>query len=191
MAESSAFQTVEIWGWSALYSPQTLGLLVVLIVWLAYTFRRQHLLAGDTDARSSLMCSSGLALCLTLVVAQSAMLSREAGLAPLAISATALLLCTLVASIALSRTRNPRQGEGIAFVPATLLFVATIPIVGLPVASASFLLLFFSRQGIILRYAVGMTVLAIVAQLGLLAIFLDFSVEKLVMGLFVWHLLGH
>ena len=191
LAEESFFLTAEIWGWSALKRPITVFLLVALVAWLIFTVRRKSPMRIAGPKTTTLVLSTCLIAFFGIVFALSLPMDLASGLAPMAISVLAIVLCGLIFAAAV-RTENPPQSDEIVvYVGLTGLFVALTPVFGIIPASFVYVTEVLRRTGIRLRYAFLVASGCCALQLILLVAVFDVLVERAIIGRLAWVALGY
>ena len=190
MAENAMFQTAAIWGWSAFQRPITLALLVLIVVWIAFSLRRHPMLALSSPRRAAIQAGCGLAIMFGLAIYLAAGLSPDAGFAPIALSLFALVLCLISIAAAAASRKAAAPEEPMRFVGLTASLIALIPIAGLPLTTLAYVTGVLSLERFRLRHIIIIVTALLVAQLGLLAAVFDLRIEKEIIGRLTWALLS-
>jgi putative tricarboxylic transport membrane protein len=185
LVETSSYQTAVIWGWSALWRPITIVLLVLLITWMAY-------LAVTRRPAKSQASQSGTAVELFLgaiFLAAILAVSFESWSARWPVGAVAVLgIATTVPAIIRSGIGNifDRQGEKLRHVGATLAFLLATPVFGVVPSAGVYLVAVLRRSGTGMSTALLLVAAFLLIQYGLLAMVFDVSVEREIVGRLLW-----
>jgi putative tricarboxylic transport membrane protein len=186
LAEKSYFHTVQIYGWSALSRPVTLGLVLFLIGWLVYVGRTRPVMHIPGPRIANIVAASGLFVFFAGAAIIAGMTMRPpANTMPTGVSVFGAALCAVMLVLA-ARTRESPPADPIKHVAAFALFLAATPFVGLIVASFFFCLYVLREIGIGTRQALLSALLYCALQSLLLFSLFDLIAEKEIIGRIAW-----
>ena len=191
MAEKSYFLTAEIWGWRTFERPQFILLLLALVGWLGFSLLRRPSQFAAAPKTATLTLCAILMAAFGIVFTLSLALPRSLGLMPLASAAFALVLCGLIAVLALKSQEPQEPGEKIENLDLAGMLVLATPIIGLSAATIAFATAFLRRNNIrwIHTFLIAMGLCAV--QLAFVTAVFDVLVEKEFIGRILWKILGY
>jgi hypothetical protein len=169
----------------------TLVLLVALVVWLAFSVRRKSPLRIAGPRATTLIVATALIAFFAFVFLLSLPLKLASGLAPMALSVFAIILCVLILTAALRTHDSPQSDETMRYVGLTALFVAATPIVGILPASLAYMTDVLRRAGVTLKHAFLIALGCCALQLLLLVSVFDVLIEREIIGRVLWAALGY
>lgn len=190
LAETAFHQTLTVWGWSGFLRPISLLLLVVVVVWVAYSFLRRAGARLATKREATLWVAATLLLFFVAAGVASLRLPDGASPLPGALSAAGALLSLSVLLLAW-RMNKPGAAERMDGILLWIAYVALVPLLGLVPASAAFVAAWFFRRGIGVATTALVTLVFGLTQAGVLATVFDVLVEREILGRALWLWLGY
>jgi TctA family transporter len=184
LAEISYVQTSQIWGWSMFARPASLAMVGVFSILLFRAYRGRSRKQPRRLAHRDALVALPVALLFAVALAYALGLPRNASLVPAIICAAGLLLGALVV---LSGVKGGSRGESRHLqkfdgLGVTVAYVALVPLLGLPVASAIYAgaLMLRARTGISIALASALCLALF--QIWLFSFVVDVAAEPLVTG---------
>jgi hypothetical protein len=186
MAETSYFQTSEIFGWSALARPLTAGLALLIVGWVVYVVRSRPVGHMPGPRFANVGVAAGLAIGFAATVATAlATIEGPGQTAPIAVALFGGALCLLILYLALAGPDRPLE-EPIRHLTAFALYLAAIPVFGMVAAGAGFIFALLVAAKVKAWRAALAAAIYFALQLGVLATIFDVMVEKEIVGRIVW-----
>ncbi|HSM42157.1 MAG TPA: tripartite tricarboxylate transporter permease [Afifellaceae bacterium] len=191
IAETSFIQTAGIWGWSALSRPATLIMCLVLVAALVRAFRQKSTLSPDLPAHATIFLSTIFLVLFLLAGAASLALPERASDVPELICLFGAATAAAILAIQV-RAASPGSAKVERFdhVWLYVLYIAAIPLLGLPVATAGFAVAILYRLKIRSDRALVVSGLFFVIQAVLLAAVFDLRAERILIGRMLHALVG-
>jgi putative tricarboxylic transport membrane protein len=190
LAEKSYFHTVQLYGWSALSRPFTLGLAAFLIGWLVYVVRTRPVTYIPGPRMANFAAGGGLILFFAAAAIIAGVTIRPpAEVIPIAVSVFGGSLCAVMLFLGL-RTGEAPAADPMRHVVALALYLAATPFVGLIVASFAFCLYVLRSMGIKWVAAFVSSLIFCALQSLLLFALFDLVVEKEIIGRIAWSYMG-
>jgi hypothetical protein len=191
MAEDAYYQTVQIYGWSALERPLTLLLGASLVGWIVYSVRTRPVTHIAGPRMANIVVAASLALLLAVIaVASLVTLNGASRVTPLAVAIFACGLCLLVFyKAAMSGDEAP--ADDVRFILPFGLFLLLIPFIGVLASGGLFIILVLVLIGIKLRVALISSACLLVSLSIMLRAIFDIAVEKEFVGRIAWALMDY
>jgi putative tricarboxylic transport membrane protein len=182
LAEASYFQTVALYGWSALTRPITLGLAAFTIVWLFHVVRTRPILHIPGPRKPTLGVAAGLILFFAASIAIAlATIKSDGRLPPIFVSLAAAGLSAFMFVVAWKAHDAP-PADPIRHVAATALFLLATPVLGIFASSFGFCAYTLTSVGMKARKAVFLALVFCALQYLLLRTLFDVTVEREIIG---------